>query len=238
VDAQTRSALKKDDPLVHTTRIGLDWVAANRGKALRIAIAVVVLLVLLVIGAVVYQQRSQAAAGAFGSAAAIYSTPITDPAQPVPPGMKTFPSAADRAKAANPLFADIAKRYGSTTAGHNALYFQGLTAAEMGDTSGAESTLRKAAALHDRDVASLAKLALANLLAQHSGTNEAIKLYQDLINHPTNTVPAATAQLHLALLYESTDKPAEANKIYAQLKAKDQATAAGQIAAQKLAGQH
>ena len=52
------------------------------------------------------------------------------------------------------------------------------------------------------------------------------------------TVPAATGQLQLAQLYDANNKPAEANKIYAQLKAKDQTTAAGQIAAQKLAGQH
>jgi tetratricopeptide (TPR) repeat protein len=238
VDAQTRSALKKDDPFVHTTQLGLDWVAANRGKALRIAIAIVVLLALIVVAAVVYQQRSQAAANAFGNAAGVYSAPVADPAQPVPPGMKSFPTAADRAKAANPLFADVARRYGSTPAGRNALYFEGLTDAEMGNTNGAEATLRKASDLHDHDIASLAKLALANLLAQRGGTTEAIKLYQELIKSPTATVPAATAQLQLAQLYENSNNSAEARKIYAQLKARDTATAAGQIAAQKLAGQH
>jgi tetratricopeptide (TPR) repeat protein len=168
----------------------------------------------------------------------VYSTPIADPAQPEPPGVKTFPTAADRAKAANPLFEDVARRYGSTTAGQNALYFAGLTAADMGKTSEAESDFRKAADLQDANLASLARLALANLLAQQGQTSEAIKLYQDLINHPTSTVPAGTAQLQLAQLYEANNKPAEANKIYAQLKAKDPTTAAGQIAAQKLAGQH
>jgi tetratricopeptide (TPR) repeat protein len=238
VDAQTRSALKKDDPFVHTTQLGLDWVAANRGKALRIVIALAVLIALTVVGVVVYQQRSQAASNAFGNAAGVYSTPIADPAQPMPPGMKLFQSAAERAKAANPLFVDVARRYGSTGAGHKALYFQGLTDAEMGNSAAAESTLRKASDLHDAEIASLAKLALANLLAQRGGTNEAIRIYQELIKSPTTTVPAATAQLQLADLYENSNKPEEANKIYAQLKATDQRTAAGQIAAQKLAGQH
>lgn len=238
MDAQTRSALKKDDPFVHTTQLGLDWVAANRGKALRIVIALAVLIALTVVGVVVYQQRSQAASNAFGNAAGVYSTPIADPAQPMPPGMKLFQSAAERAKAANPLFADVARRYGSTGAGHKALYFQGLTDAEMGNSAAAESTLRKASDLHDAEIASLAKLALANLLAQRGGTNEAIRIYQELIKSPTTTVPAATAQLQLADLYENSNKPEEANKIYAQLKATDQRTAAGQIAAQKLAGQH
>jgi tetratricopeptide (TPR) repeat protein len=238
VDAQTRSALKKDDVFIHSTQTGLDWIAENRSKALRISIAALVVIALVVAGVVFYQHRSAAASTAFGSAVSVYSTPIADPAQPAPPGLKTFPTAADRAKVANPLFEDVAKSYSSTTAGHNALYFAGLTAADMGKTAEAETDFRKAADLHDADLASLARLALANLLAQHGQTGEAIKLYQDLINHPASTVPAGTAQLQLAALYEANNKPAEANKIYAQLKAKDPTTAAGQIAAQKLSGQH
>jgi len=238
VDAQTRSTLKKDDVFIHSTQVGLDWIAENRSKALRIAIGVLVVIALAVAAGIVYQQRSTAAANAFGSAISVYSTPIADPAQPVPPGVKTFLTASDRAKAANPLFEDVAKRYGSTTAGHNALYFAGLTAGEMGNTADAEATFRKTGDLHDANLASLAHLALANLLAQHGQTGEAIKLYQDLINHPSTTVPAATAQLQLAQLYEANNQAAEANKIYALLKAKDPATAAGQIAAQKLSGQH
>jgi TolA-binding protein len=238
VDAQTRSALKKDDVFIHSTQTGLDWIAENRSKALRISIAVLVVIALVVAGVVFYQHQSAAASNAFGRAVSVYSTPIADPAQPAPPGLKTFPTAADRAKVANPLFEDVAKRYGSTTAGHNALYFAGLTAADMDKTAEAETDFRKAADLHDANLASLARLALANLLTQHGQTSEAIKLYQDLINHPTSTVPAGTAQLQLAALYEANNKSAEANKIYAQLKAKDPTTAAGQIAAQKLSGQH
>jgi predicted negative regulator of RcsB-dependent stress response len=238
VDAQTRSALKKDDVFIHSTQAGLDWIAENRSKALRIAIAVLVAIAVVVAAVIIYQQRSEAASNAFGRASAVYAVPIADAAQPMPPGVKTFATAADRAKAANPLFADVAKRYSSTTAGHNALYFAGLTAAEMGNTSEAEGNFRKAGDVHDANVASLAHLALANMLTQHGQTSEAIKLYQDLIQHPTTTVPAATAQLQLAALYEANHNSAEANKIYALLKAKDTTTAAGQIAAQKLAGQH
>ena len=61
--------------------------------------------------------------------------------------------------------------------------------------------------------------------------SEAVVLYNQLIAKPTNTVPADAARLQLASLYEKTN-PAEANKIYAQLKSSK--TAAGQIAAQKL----
>jgi hypothetical protein len=47
-------------------------------------------------------------------------------------------------------------------------------------------------------------------------------------------VPAGTAQLQLAELYESQGQADAAKKIYAQLKDKDAKGAAGMIAAQKL----
>lgn len=236
MDAHTRTVLKQDDPLVHGTQVGLDWIAANRAKALRIALAIVAVLVIAIVATVVLQHRAQAANNAFSSAMAVYSIPIQDPAQPLPPGVKSYADATARAKAARPQFEAVANQYNSTEAGHNARYFAGLTAAEMGDISGAEALLRKAGDGGDANLASLAHLALANLLAQHGGNSEAVKLYQALISHPTSTVPASAAQLQLAQYYESTD-PAEANKLYAQIKAKDTKTAAGQIAAQRLSGQ-
>ncbi len=69
-----------------------------------------------------------------------------------------------------------------------------------------------------RRLASLAKLALANLYQQLNRSSEAVVLYNQLIAKPTSTVPADAARLQLAALYEKTN-PAEANKIYAQLKA-------------------
>jgi len=238
VDAQTRSALKKEDPLVHSTQAGLDWIAENRATALRIAIAAVVLIAVIVAAAVIYEQRATAAANAFGQASAVYNTPLTDPSQPMPPGVKTYANAADRAKDAYPLFEQVAQKYGSTTAGHNAQYFAGLAAADMDNTSQAEADFRKVADFHNANHAALGKLALANLLAQHGQNNEALKLYEDLIKNPTTTVPKSTGQLQLAALYEAENKPANANEIYALIKAKDTRSAAGQIAAQKLAGQH
>ena len=95
----------------------------------------------------------------------------------------------------------------------------------------AETYLKQVADGHDAALASLAKLALANLYQQLNRNSEAVVLYNQLIAKPSTTVPADAARLQLASLYEKTN-PAEANKIYAQLKSSK--TAAGQIATQKL----
>lgn len=161
----------------------------------------------------------------------VYNEPIAQPGQPAPAGEHEFATTADRAKAANQGFSAVAQQYSGTQAGRNARYFAGITAIEMGNTQQAEADLSKAARSGDRDLASLANLALAGLYRQTGKTAQAISLYRQLISHPSVTVPASAAQLQLASLYEVTD-PAKANQIYASLKSDK--GAAGQIAAQKL----
>jgi predicted negative regulator of RcsB-dependent stress response len=230
VDTQTRHALKQDR-LVETAQVSLGWLQEHRAAAIRTAIAAVVLLAALVAGLVVYFHRSSTAESAFGEAMDTYNTPLAQPGQPKPPGETTFPTAALRAKAANQQFVEVANRYGMLRAGRNARYFAGLTAMDMSQTGAAESYLQSVADSHDRELASLAKLALASLYRQTNRNDLAVSLYKQLIAKPTTTVPANSAQLQLAALYEITN-PAEAKRIYAQLK--NDKSAAGQIAAQKL----
>ncbi len=58
-------------------------------------------------------------------------------------------------------------------------------------------------------------------------------MFQDVIAHPTTTVPKAAAQLQLAQLYETT-QPAEARRLYAEIKDQNKDNDAAQIATQKL----
>jgi tetratricopeptide (TPR) repeat protein len=230
VDTQTRHALKHDR-LIDATRTSVDWFGEHRSKVIQAGLAAVFLIAVVVASLVVYNKRSAAADLAFGEAMDTYNTPLAQAGQPAPPGEKTFPSAAARAKLANQQFVQLGNRYGFFEAGKTAEYFAGLTAIDMGQSGQAETYLKKVADGHDAALASLAKLALANLYQQLNRSSEAVVLYNQLIAKPTNTVPVDAARLQLASLYEKSN-PAEANKIYAQLKTSK--TAAGQIAAQKL----
>lgn len=230
MDTQTRHALKQDR-LVETAQVGLGWLHEHRATVIRLAIVAAVLLTALVAALAIYFHRSALAESAFGEAMDTYNTPLAQPGQPAPPGETTFATAAQRAKAANQQFVDVANRYRMFRAGRNALYFAGLTAMDMGQTGTAEHDLQSVADSHDRELASLAKLALASLYRQTNRNDLAVSLYKQLIAKPTTTVPAAAAQLQLAALYEVSN-PAEAKRIYAQLK--NDKNAAGQIAAQKL----
>jgi tetratricopeptide (TPR) repeat protein len=233
VDQQTKTALKHDQ-FVDVTSHSLEWASANRRSLIITSAIVLGIVVAVVAGVLIYNSRSEKATVAFGNAMALYQTPIQYPGEPVPVEIKTFKSFADRAKAANAGFMATANQYGMTPAGKNAKYFAGLTYMEAGENASAESTLKDVADGWDKDLASLAKLALAQLYRQTGRSQQAIVLYNELTAKPTAAVPAGTAQLQLADLYSSQGQADAAKKIYAQLKDKDSKGAAGTIAAQKL----
>ena len=233
VDQQTRQALKHDQ-FVDTTQHGLEWATENRNSLIRISVAVVIALFIVIGGYLFYQHRSEQATIAFGEAMQSYQTPLSQPGQAVPPGVKTFPSSAERAKAANALFTATADKYGMTPSGKLARYFAGLTYVEAGENASAESTLKQVAGGMNADLAALAKLSLAQLYRQTGRDAQAIDLYNELAAKSASTVPPGLAQLQLAELYENQGKPDLAKKVYAQLKDKDAKGPAGQLAAQKL----
>lgn len=235
MDTQTRHALKQDRFITATTS-GLDWVGENRSAVIRWSIAVVVAIAILVAGIIVYEQRNSAADRLLGQGIDIYETPLAQPNQPAEPGETTYPSAASRAQAAYPIFNQVANQYGWLRAGEMGRYFAGLTALDMGNKSEAETNLTKAADAHDSDLASLAKVALANLYAQTGRTSQAVEEFRGIILHPTTAVPKPAAQLDLAQLYESAGQQEEARRIYAEIKDQDKDSQAAQIATQKLAG--
>ena len=98
----------------------------------------------------------------------------------------------------------------------------------------AESELKAAAGSWNRDVANLAKLALAGLYHQTGRDAQAIDVYNELAAKPSETVSAVVAQLDLADLYAAQGKQDQARALWARVKDSDKEGAAGAIATQKL----
>lgn len=233
MDPQTKAALKRDQ-FVTTTTHGLEWASENRRSVIITSAIVLAVILVLVIAGVIYNSRETAASNAFGDAMQAYQTPIAVPGEPVPPGTKTYPNAADRAKAANAMFLQVADKYGMTPDGRNALYFAGLTYEEAGQNQQAADTFKKLSGSWDHNLAALAKLSLADLDRVMGQPQQAIDLYNELAAHPTTTVPAGLAKLQLAGLYTAEGKTTEAREIYAKLKDTDGKGVAGAIASEKL----
>jgi len=219
VDQQTKAALKQDQ-FIDTTKHGLEWASEHRRSVIVSSITLAAVIILLVGSAALYNSRESQASVAFGAAMQEYQTPLATPGQQVPP--------------ANALFLAAANKYSMMPDGKVSRYFAGLTFMEAGENASAESTFKEVSGYMNNDVASLAKLSLAQLYRQTGRTPQAIDLYNQLTAKPSTTVPPGLAQLQLAELYEAQGQPDAAKKIYAQLKDKDPKGPAGLLAAEKL----
>jgi tetratricopeptide (TPR) repeat protein len=233
VDTQTRHALK-GDKFAQATKTSVTWLSGHRSNVMQWAISVAVILVLGVGLLIFWNVREGAAETALGAALDTYSAPLALPGGPVQKG--EYATSTERSKAANQQFKAVADKYGWLPEGGKARYFTGVTAQELGQTQVAETELKKVAGSWNRNLANLAKVALASIYHQTNRDQQAIDLYNEIIAKPSDTVTAGTAQLDLADLYAATGKQEQARALWAKLKDSDKDGAAGSIAAQKLTG--
>jgi tetratricopeptide (TPR) repeat protein len=232
VDTKARHALKKDK-FAQATASSVSWLSGHRSGVLRWVIVGVLAVVAVVASLVIWDQRSSAAEIALGTALDAYNAQLAPPGAPLEKGV--YATATDRSKAANQLFTAVAQQYGWLSQGAKAHYFAGVTYEELGQNGPAQTELKVAAGSWNRNLSNLAKLALAGLYHQTNRDTEAIEVYTALAAKPSETVPAAVAQLDLADLYAETGKQEQARALWAKVKDTDKDGAAGGIAAQKLA---
>ena len=235
--AEARHQLKHDrfaETVTGTAAETFSWASEHvRNLVLYSVIAIVV------VGGTVggwywYESQQTKANQALGHAIDVYQRPLRPPNTPPMPGIESFSSATERAQAARREFGDVASKYSMTAPGHLAQYFLGLTFRDEGKYSDAETALKKVADGGDKDVASLAKYAMAQVYEATNRQADAIRVLKDLVDHPTNSVSKFSAQSELADVYVNAKQPAEATKIYNAIKAEDPKSAEAQFATQKL----
>lgn len=232
MDTRTRHALKKDK-FAQAAASSASWVGKHRTSAVRWGIGIGFVLVVVIGGLIFWNIRSSVANTALGAALDVYTTPLAVPGAPAEAGAYT--TGAARAKEANREFVAIAHDFSWLPEGAKAQYFAGVTYEDLGQNGNAETALKAAAGSWDRNVANLAKLALAGLYRQTSRDNDAIALYNEIIAKPSATVSASVAQLDLADLYVAEGKQDMARALWAKVKDADKDGAAGTIASEKLA---
>src|SRR5580658_619947 len=181
VDTQTRHALKQDK-FARGVATSASWVGENRSSVLRWVIGAVVAVVLVVAGIVFWNMRTAAANQALGSALDVYTEPLATPGVP---DSGTYTTAAARATEANREFVAIAHNFSAMPQASRAHYFAGVTYTELGQYGPAETELKTAEGAWDRNVANLARLALAGLYHQTGRANDAISLYNQLVAKPS-----------------------------------------------------
>ncbi len=229
----TRHQLKQDSFRTSTTET-ISWAVEHRSKVTAAVVAVLVVVALVIGGWAFINYRDQQASSELAGAIEKYDSPIRPAGTPATPDTLSYGSSQERAKAANADFTRIADKYSFTQSSSVARYFQGITLNDMGDTAGAEKALKDVADGRYKEVASLAKLALASIYHNTNRDPQAIEIYKQLADHPTTSVSKSSAQFLLASLYEEDHQTDQARALYQQLAKENPSTAAGQMAGQRL----
>ncbi len=219
MDPRTRRELKHDefkDSLEH-----LEDYFKQHGKEV-VSIAVIVIVVVgAAAGLRYYLDKQESSANVeLGEALKTFRAYVgTPPPGTTSPSMLSFPTAQEKyRKALGQFLALVAnyRMYPQPKAVAIARYHAGICQALLGDHAGAIKTLDEAGHDRDREIAALAQIALADEYVKTGKTAEAVKLYQALADHPTLTVPRATALMALADTFRAT-QPARARQIYEQV---------------------
>jgi predicted negative regulator of RcsB-dependent stress response len=227
----TRHQLKQDQ-FKEAAKGTVHWAVEHRQKVIWGGAILGVVLAVVLGGWLYLGYRERQANQAFGQAMLTYYAPLKT-GEDTSNASKSFATAEERAKAAHTEFSQVASQYSGVRSGKLARYFSGITAIEMGDDQGAESDLKAVIASADPDLASLAKLALANLYQKTKRQADAVRLYNELIQNPTRTVSKQAAQLELAELFAAT-QPDQARTLYQQIAQEDPEGAAAQVAQSRL----
>ena len=230
--AEVRHQLKQDRFATATAET-VSWAVEHRKVLTTVGIIAGVIVAVVLAGYYYLQQQNQAASLAMASAFRTYDASIVPAGTPQQPGMTVFNSAQDRAKAARPLFQAVVEKYPHTRNAEIARYFVALTDLDLGNSAAAEKQLQDLAGAHNADLSSLAKFALANQYRNTGRDAQAIELYKQLADHPTNSVSKAQAQLALAEAY-SAKQPDEARKLYQQIQKDNPTSPAAEMAATRL----
>jgi predicted negative regulator of RcsB-dependent stress response len=221
----------KTDEVRQTLAHGAEAVLSHQQLLLYLGIAaVVVALGFFGWGAYIQRQTVKASA-AFDNAMKIFQTPV---GAPTAPGEVTYTDPKKKFGEAEQKFAAVASQYPRTHPGELARYYAALSVEELGNSDDAKKWLQGLVGSKDEEVAALAQFKLAQVEERLGHGDEAVRLYRQLIAKPTALVPKPTVLLALAQHF-SEKNPAEAAKLYGQVKSEYPDTPSAEQAEQALA---
>jgi tetratricopeptide (TPR) repeat protein len=134
-------------------------------------------------------------------------------------GSEAFSNATDKYQKARDQFKAIVLKYRMfprPKAAAIALYHEGICESLLGNSPAAINVLQEASRDGDREIAALAQFALAGEFFKTGKKQEAVKIYQNLADHPSLAVPRASALLAMADALKDSE-PAQARQLYDQI---------------------
>jgi predicted negative regulator of RcsB-dependent stress response len=171
--------------------------------------------VLLIGGFFIYQKHEHAARQEeLTQAIRVQETPVANVATN---GQQTYQTQDAKDQAAIKAFADLESKHSGSDEAQIAEYYLGCIHSDQGKLPEAEKNFFNAASHGDKNYASLAKIALAEIYFSDGRFDQGEKMLRDLIDHPTIFVSKDQAAISLARHYVGRNN-AEARKLLAPIK--------------------
>jgi predicted negative regulator of RcsB-dependent stress response len=228
----TRKELKTDEvreTLVH----GADFVFGHQAITFLLVIIGVVV-ALGIFGWKTYAERQTVkAAAAYDDAMKVFDARVRSPLEPQQPGELTYTDEKNKYTESARKFEDVAKKYPRTRPGQLASYYEAISQERLNNNDAAKKLLQNLADSGDEDFAAMARFELAQLDDRLGQGDEAVNLYKKLIAKPAVLVPKPVVMLALAQHYTASN-PAEASKLFAQIKSEYPDTPMAEQADQEL----
>ena len=201
----SRKQLKSKDAFVTELGEQVAFFASHRNQVVLVA----ALAVAGLLGGISYKQwqerRSAEARAALHAAVRLFHGSVTTENRP---GFVTYTTSGERYRRSGEALQGILDEYGGRDQAGAAEYYLALLDIEQDKKDEAKGRLNSAVDKSDGEYESLARLSLADLLSRTGDTSGAEAEYQQLIDNPTNVVPASRAKLSLARHLAKTDTAA------------------------------
>lgn len=206
----------KQDELKSGLETVVTWLAAHGRQIRTVSVAAVAALALFGVFSWWTASRGEAAREDFRSADEIFHAPLrSELPQDAEPSGPVFETETERYEKAMAAFDGFERRFPRHELALRARYYAGLARARLGKTEEAETLLSEVAARRDLGSIepSLALLALGSLYASQESWDQAVDVYQRLLEGEAG-LPRAQVLMSLAACLEGANRIDEARSSY------------------------
>lgn len=216
MDRTTRKELKTDH-FAETVGHTLEEIAAHRRQVTRYAIIGAVVIVLIVAAVGFFRYRAIERAEAFRAVLRLMEAPVAPAGQVAG---KSFATDAEQKQAVEAALKELIASYEGSNEAAMAHYFLASHAIESGKLDKALTEIDAAIAAADRDTSVLARFTRANILRALGKSEDAERIYRELLDSTRGYITRDQVVLSLADTIKKS-KPDEALKLLEPLRAAD-----------------
>lgn len=214
MDRATRKELKTDH-FAEKVGIAVEEVTAHKKEFTRYGIIAVVVIVLIVAGVTWYRSQAATRRAAFDSLLRTMEASIAPPGQAATGS--TFATQEDKDKAVAAALEEFTKKYAGTNEEALARYFIASNAIEAGQLDKALTEVEVAIRSGNSDTADIARFMKGNILASQGKSDDAEKIYRELLNSDSGFMSKDEVTVALAKIIAKKN-PDEAIKLLEPLR--------------------